>query len=181
MEWKSWQYKNLTILVFTFILSLSLGLHKPFHEFLFLAGYTFAFFAGVIFVFTFGAPIAAVILLILAQKLPLLNLLLFAGFGAVLSDFTLFRNFKDGIAEEVEPLYKTVGKSHIKTLLRTKHFRMLDPVVGGLLILTPLPHEIGMRLIGIHKLKNYDFIMVSAVINIVGILFILLLSLIIKL
>jgi hypothetical protein len=181
MEWRSWKYKNITFLALSFLLSLALGMHKPFHEFLFQAEYLFALFAGAAFVFTFATPIAAVTLLILAQKLPLLNILLFAAIGAVVSDFTLFRNFKDGIAQEIEPVYKDIGKGHFKNLLSTKDFRFLDPVIGGILILTPLPREIGLNLIGIHKLKANQFLAISAFVNIVGILFILLLSFFIKL
>jgi hypothetical protein len=99
----------------------------------------------------------------------------------VLSDFTIFRNFKDGIAKEIEPVYKSIGRSHFKALLSTGHFRRLDPVLGGILILTPLPREIGLNLIGIHKLKSFEFIAISAFVNVVGILFVLLLSFFIKL
>jgi hypothetical protein len=181
VDWKSWQYKNISILISSFLFSLVLGLFQPYHEILYLAPYIAALLAGVIFVFTFATPIAAVTLLILAQKFPLINLLIFAGAGAIISDFTLFRNFKDGIAEEVEPIFKTIEKSHFRTLLSTKHFRRLDPVLGGILLLTPLPREIGLNLIGIHKLKSHEFIAISALVNVVGILFILLLSLFIKL
>ena len=180
MEWKSWQYKNLTILFFAFLLSLALGAFKPFHEFLFLAGYFAAFVAGLIFVFTFSAPIAAVFLLILAEKFPLFQLLVVASFGAIISDFTIFRFFKDGLAEEIEPFYENLGKNHIKHVLRTKKFRRIMPIIGALIILTPLPNDVGINLMGIHKLKNNQFIFVSALVNLVGIIFILLLSFIIK-
>lgn len=181
MDWKSWQYKNITVLALSFLLSLALGMHKPFHEFIYMGGYAAAFLAGAFFVFTFATPVAAVVLLILAQKLPLINLLLFSGLGAIISDFTLFRNFKDGIAEEIEPITDSLEKSKFKNLMKTKHFKRLDPVIGGLLILTPLPKEMGLNLIGMHKLKNYEFIALSAFVNVVGILFILILSLVIKL
>ncbi len=180
MEWESWQYKNLTILFFSFLLSLALGSFKPFHEFLFTAGYWSAFLAGVIFVFTFSAPIAAVILLILAEKLPIFLVLVAASFGAILSDFTIFRLFKDGLAEEIEPLYENLGKNHFKHILRTKHFRRLLPVIGAIIILTPLPDDVGINLMGIHKLKNQQFLVLSALVNVVGIIFILLLSFVIK-
>jgi len=180
MEWKSWQYKNLTILVFAFLLSLALGSFKPFHEFLFGVGYWSAFFAGMIFVFTFGAPIAAVTLLILAEHFPLFQILVAASLGAVISDFTIFRLFKDGLSEELEPIYESFEKNHFKKVLKTKHFRWLFPVIGAILILTPLPHDVGINLIGVHRLKNHQFLVLSALVNVVGVIFILLLSFIIK-
>jgi hypothetical protein len=60
VDWKSWQYKNVTILALSFILSLALGIHEPFHEFLYQIPYLSAFVAGAAFVFTFATPIAAV-------------------------------------------------------------------------------------------------------------------------
>ncbi len=180
MQWKSWKYKNLTFLLLLFIFAVSVGGFEPFHNFLFNAGYIAAFVAGAIFVSTFTAPIAAAILLILAEKFPLINLGVVAAFGAVVSDFTIFRLIKDNLAKEMEPIYEAVAESKFKKTLKSKHFRWLYPIIGAILIFSPLPNQVGTNLMGIHKLKTQQFIIFSAVTNILGIIFILCLSFIIK-
>ena len=181
MDWSSWRYKNLTILILSFVLSFTLGTYEPFKSFLLEIGLPGAFIAGLIFISTFLAPIAAVTLLVLAQKFPLVDLAIAASLGAIIADLTIFKLVKDGLAQELAPIYENFGKNHFKNILRTKHFRWMFPVLGGLLILTPLPHDVGINLMGIHKLKTYQFVIISAVVNIVGLSFIIfLLSIVFK-
>ena len=181
MEWRSWKYKNLTILILTFILSFVIGSYDPFKDLLFTLGYSAAFLAGVIFISTFTAPISAAILLILAERYSLLWLGVFSALGVIISTLFFSSFTKDGLVNELDPLYEQVtGKNHFHKLLNTKHFRWLLPVVGTLLILTPLPHTVGINFMGIHKLKNYQFVALSTLVSIIGLAFILFLSLFIK-
>ena len=108
-DWRSWKYKNLTILALTFILSLVLGGLKPFHNLVFDLDFFAAFLAGVLFISTFTAPIAAVTILVLAQKLSFLEILVVASTGAILADFTIFRLVKDNLGKEVTPIYENIA------------------------------------------------------------------------
>lgn len=179
-DWRLWKYKNLTILLLTFILSLVLGSFKPFRDLIFDLDFFAAFLAGIMFISTFTAPVAAVTILVLAQKLSMLEILVVAGAGAILADFTIFRLVKDNLGKEVTPIYENVAGNHFHKILHTKHFRWLFPVLGALIILSPLPKDLGTHLMGIPKLKNYQFILFSAGINVIGIIFILFLSIFIK-
>ena len=178
--WKSWKYKNLTILISSFILSVALGSFPPFKNLVLSLGLPAAFIAGVIFISTFAAPLAAVTLLVLAREIPLPLLGIIAASGALASDFLFFKFTKDGIASEIEPIYEGLAGNHFNKILRTKHFRWLFLVLGALIILSPFPKTAGLNLLGIPKLKNRQFIALSAAINVVGIAFILFLSFFIK-
>lgn len=179
--WKSWKYKNLTILISSFILSVALGSFLPFKTFILTLGLTAAFIAGIIFISTFTAPIAAVTLLVLAPHYPLPLLWIIAGSGAIISDFLFFNYIKDGIADEIEPIYEGLAGNHFHRILKTRHFRWLFPVVGALIIFSPLPKAPGINLLGIPRLTRKQFVALSAGVNIFGIAFILLLSFVIKL
>ena len=180
MDWKSWKYKNLTILIISLLISFLLGSSDPFKDIVYFLGYSVAFLAGVIFISTFTAPIAAVILLILAQKFSLLELWIFASLGAITSDFFFFKLTKDGLAAEIEPIYEGLAGNNFNKILKTKHFRWLFPVVGALIIISPFPKEPGMNLLGIPKLTSKQFVLLSTFINLLGLAFILLLSFVIK-
>lgn len=191
--WRDWKYKNLTLLITTFAFSFFLGWFKPYHEFIFDAGILTAFFAGCLFISTFTAPISAVTLLILAEKFPLPELWIIAAIGAVVSDFIMFNYVKDGLGKEIMPIAEDVAeeveevfeKPAFRDLIRgkgfkAKHYKWLYQVAGAILILTPLPHDVGIKLLGTKKLKQHQYIQLSALVNIIGLGFIILLSFIIK-
>lgn len=180
MDWKSWKYKNLTILICSFIIAFLIGSYEPFQNFVYFLKFSAAFLAGVIFISTFTAPIAAAMLLILAQKLPLFELWLFASLGAITSDFFFFKLIKDGLAAEIEPIYEELAGNNFNKVLKTKHFRWLFPVVGALIIISPFPKEPGLNLLGIPKLTSKQFVLLSTFINLLGLAFIILLSFVIK-
>lgn len=178
--WKSWKYKNLTILICSFVLAFFLGSFGPFHSFLFRIGTPAAALAGIIFISTFTVPVAAVMLLVLAEKFPLLELWIIASIGAILTDFLFFRLSRDGLGKEIEPLYDAVAGSHFHKVLKTQHFRWIFPVLGAIIILSPFPKVPGFHLLGIPRLKNQEFIALSTALNVLGIAFILFLSFFIK-
>jgi len=178
--WKSWKYKNITTLASAFVVAFFLGSYDPFQNLVYFFGYSAAFLAGVIFISTFTAPIAAAILLILAQRFPLPELWLFASLGAVTSDFFFFKVVKDGLAAEIEPIYEDLVGNSFHKIVKTKHFRWLFPVIGTLILVSPFPKEQGIDLLGIPKLTTRQFVLLSTLINLLGIAFILLLSFVIK-
>lgn len=178
---KSWKFKNLTLLVCAIIFSIFLGSYPPFKEFVFGHGLAVAFLAGIIFISTFTCPIACAMLLVLAEKYPLPEIWLIAALGAVISDFIFFNMVRDHIGDEIKPIFEGLkGGNHLHNVLKTEHFRWLFPIVGAGIILSPLPKNMGLKMLGIHKLKRLQFVALSAGVNTVGIAFILLLSFFIK-
>jgi uncharacterized membrane protein YdjX (TVP38/TMEM64 family) len=140
-----------------------------------------AFIAGVLFVSTFTVATGAIILLVLAEKLSALEIGIIAGMGAVFGDYVIFRFIKDNLAEEVKDIYNHIdGNHHVQRLFHTKYFSWTLPVIGAIIIATPFPDEIGVSLMGISKMKTYQFLIISFILNAIGIFLIVSASTIIK-
>ena len=183
-NWKAFRYKNLTYLIISVVIAIFLSRYEPFHNFLLNLGdlgYLGAFIAGVLFVSTFTVATGAVILLVLAEKLSPIEIGLVAGLGAVLGDFIIFRFIKDNLAEEVTEIYSHFDSDHhFQKVLHSKYFSWSLPVIGAIIIATPFPDELGVSLMGISKMKTYQFLLLAFVLNAIGIFLIVSASAVIK-
>ncbi len=182
-HWQSWKYKNLSIFFLSLIVAFSLSRYEGFHSFLLNLGelgYIGAFLGGTLFVSTFTVATGAVVLLVLAERLSPVEIGIIAGLGAVVGDFTIFRFIKDNLIAEVTPIYNGLGGSHVTKMLHSKYFSWTLPVIGAIIIASPFPDEIGVSLIGISKMKTYQFLIVSFILNAVGIFLVVSASLVIK-
>ena len=181
--WKSWHFKNLTFLFCSVIVAFTLSRFEAFHEFLLSLGqfeYVSAFVAGFLIVSTFTVATGGLILLVLAENLDVFWLGLAAGCGALLGDLVIFRFVKDNVAGEIERLYKDFGGKHLTHIFHSHYVHWTLPVIGALIIASPIPDEIGVSLLGISKMKMHHFIMISFILNTIGIIIILILSNFIK-
>lgn len=181
---KKWKYKNLTVVFLSVILAIALSRIEGFHSLLLHLGnfgYIGAFIAGMFFVSTFTVATSALILLILAETLSPLEIGLIAGLGAVVGDMLIFRLVKDNLSNEIEDIYNHVDrKKHLKKLFHSKYFNWMLPVLGSILIASPLPDELGVSLMGISKMNPVKFMVISYVLNSIGIFLVVSVSVFIK-
>mgnify|MGYP003442362470 CR=1 FL=1 len=177
--YRAWRFKNtfllIGILVFVFYATgttagqqVVLSISK--------LGYFGSFIAGMFFVSTFTVAPAGVVLFKFAQIYNPILIALSAGVEAVIGDYIIFRFLKDNVFEEIKPVFMKLGGSHITRLLGTPYFGWLAPVLGAIIIASPFPDEIGVGLMGISKLKNWQFLLISFLLNSVGILLIVTLA-----
>lgn len=177
------KYTNLTILALTIVATVLLFRNESVHSFLLSLGsfgYLSAFLAGAMFVSIFTAAIGAVMILVLAEGLSAVELGLIAGAGAVLTDFLIFKFIKDNLLREIVPIYDDLGGGHLTKLLHTKYFSWTLPVIGATIIASPLPDEIGVSLLGLSKMPTWKFLIISFILNAVGIFLIVSASTVIK-
>lgn len=182
-RWKSFQYKNFSLFIISLTVAFLLSRYEPFHNFLLGLGdlgYLGAFIAGILFVSTFTVSTGAVILLVLAEKLSAAEIGIIAGLGAVVGDLTIFRFIKDSLLDEITPIYNYLGGKHVTAVLHTKYFSWTFPVFGALVIASPLPDELGVSLMGIAKMKTSQFIILSFILNAIGIFLVVSASKLIK-
>src|SRR3990167_3523767 len=162
---KHWKYKNLTFLVFSLVLAYFVLRNETLHNYLLHLGnfgYIGAFLAGILFVSTFTVATGAIILLVLAETLSPLEIGLIAGLGAVVGDMLIFRLVKDSLTNEIEDIYNQMDrKKHLKKLFHSKYFNWLLPVLGSIIIASPLPDELGVSLMGISKMNTFKFMLLS--------------------
>ena len=173
MTLNNYRYKNLTYLFISLLLAFFLINSGFFHRFLFQLGslgYIGAFFGGVLFVSTFTVAIGSVILIILAETLSPIEIGLIGGLGAVVGDLTIFHFIRNtGLKSEINHFFEFFGGDKISHLLHTKYFSWTLPVIGALIIASPLPDELGVSLMGISRMKLINFLFISFLLNSFGI------------
>ena len=173
IKWKSWKYRNTAFL----ILSISLFIYflESSHVQFFIKsigglGYIGSFISGLFFVSVFTvAPASAVLFDIAKTTLNPYLVALFAGLGAVFGDYLILRILKDRVFEELMPLFKKMRGSFLETIFSSPFFAWLIPLIGAAIIASPLPDEIGIGLMGLSKIKNWQFILLTFLLNSIGI------------
>lgn len=132
-------------------------------------GYLGIFVIGILFVSTFTVTPAAVILFHLAESSHIIPLALLAGAGAVCGDLILYNYLQDKVFIELKPFFGLIGRSRVGRLFNSRYLAWSLPVIGALIIASPLPDEFGIALLGGSKLSRWQFVALSYVLNTAGI------------
>ncbi|PIU35428.1 hypothetical protein COT03_01315 [Candidatus Shapirobacteria bacterium CG07_land_8_20_14_0_80_39_18] len=163
-----WKHKNLVLLLLGILVAYFISRNQELKDFLLKIGeldYLGAFLAGALFTSTFTAATGVLILFDLAKDLSAFPLIALAALGAVSVDFLVFTFVKKSIIAEITPIYEELErlgkKNHLKKLLHTKYFAWTLPVLGALIIISPLSDELGVGLMGISNIKPLRFLLIS--------------------
>lgn len=139
-------------------------------------GYLGAFISGIFFVSIFTAAPAAAVLFNLANNLHPIEVALLAGLGGMFGDYLIFRFTKDKIFEELSPLFDKVTTHRITKLYYTPYFTWLTPILGMIFIASPGPDELGVGILGLSKIKRWQFLLVTFLLNFIGIFVVVMLA-----
>lgn len=137
------------------------------------AGFSFlgSFIAGIFFTSVFTTAPAIVTLGEIAKQGSLFTTALYGAFGAVIGDIVIFQFIRDELSEHFVVLVKHNSYwKRFRTLFRLKYFRWFTFMLGGLIIASPFPDELGIGLLGFSKMKTTSFIPISFLFNFLGIL-----------
>lgn len=174
-----YKYPNLslffTILFFTYIFSRE-GVLQQWVSGIENLGYFGVFLTGIFFISTFTVTPATAILFLMLDRFSIPEIALIAGIGSVVGDFIIFRFIKDDLVDELKDVFKKVGGDSMIRLhwvAHTRYFGWLGPVIGALIIASPLPDELGVGLLGIYKMDNKKFLLLSWILNTIGIFMLL--------
>lgn len=171
-SWKRWPYKNTLLLIlslaFFYILTDLPQVDSTIKQFGNL-GYIGAFVTGIFFVSTFTVAPAAVVLYHLAERLHPAEIALLAGLGAMLGDYIVFRFVKDQVFDEIMPLLRRMHTKRTRALFKSPYFAWFMPVLGAFIIASPFPDEIGVSLLGLSKIRAWQFFAVTFALNAAGI------------
>ncbi|MDP2685417.1 MAG: hypothetical protein Q8P20_10400 [bacterium] len=193
-----------TFLVLGILVTLFLYQTEPFHQLLRqlgTLGFIGAFIAGMLFVSIFTVSTGVLILLILAERLPLIPLGIIGGLGAVIGDLLIFKFVRDGLIGEIKLVEENIKdelksiefiddhmnsrpakhfRKHMLALLHTKYFSWILPATGVLILTSPLPDEMGMGLMGISKIKTYQLLLLLLIIKPASVFLVVLSSFVVK-
>ncbi len=128
--------------------------------------------AGLFFTSFFTTAPAIVMLGQLAQESNPFLVAVLGAFGAVAGDYVLFWFVRHRIAHDASVLMKGPRWKWFLHVLHRRYFRRVLPVIGALVIASPLPDELGLALLGISSIKTRAFFLVSYFMNALGILII---------
>jgi hypothetical protein len=172
IHWKRWRYKNTTLLVIGLAIFFYLAGTPTVDNLIKQAGtygYVGAFITGIFFVSTFTAAPAGLILFNLADNLHPYEVALIAGLGAMVGDYIIFRLVKDRLLDELQPILGKLQTPFMRSLFSTPYFAWLLPFIGAALIASPLPDEAGVSMLGLSKIKRWQFFAVTYTLNAIGI------------
>lgn len=150
------------------------GVQSYFHK-LGDLGYLSAFVGGMLFAFGFGAPFGVAILATIANDVNVFLAAVIGGFGALLSDYIIFRFIRVTFADEIQRFRNSKAFNLFNGML----MRRVPPKVsfyitvgiGGLVIASPLPDELGVAILaGITTVRERTFAVISFALNTLGIL-----------
>lgn len=172
-------YPLTTLALFLFVVVLFMSGTSAFAQLLSALGglgYLGTFFTGIFFVSSFTVGPAAVILFHLSSVGPLWLVSLVAGVGAALGDVLIFRFLQDGVFKELAPLFTRVATSRLGAVLQSPRWRWALPVLGAIVIASPIPDEIGIALMGLSAVRWWQFLPLTIFLNSIGIFIILFLA-----
>lgn len=172
-KWHRWRFKNTSLLVMSliaFVFLVQTPLVESIIQEVGQLGYLGAFITGIFFVSTFTVAPAIAVLFHIAEVLNPWEVALLAGLGAMLGDYILFRFMKDKVFEELRPVFMKLPKSKLNILFRSPYFAWMLPLFGAFIIASPLPDEVGVSVMGLSKIKRWQFFVLAFVLNSVGIL-----------
>lgn len=176
-KWRVWPYKNTLLLVLSLILFFYL-VKTPLVDSVIkqigTLGYAGAFITGMFFVSTFTVAPAAVVLFHIAENLHPLEVALLAGLGAMIGDYIIFRFVRDRVFDELRPLFLKLRTPKVKIIFKSPYFAWILPIAGAAIIASPLPDEVGVSMLGLSRIRQWQFFLLTFFLNAAGIFLIVL-------
>jgi hypothetical protein len=172
------RYPKLLLLAITSFLAIGLFSNDDVQSFFHSLGnleYLSALFGGMLFAIGFGAPFGVAILATIADDVNVFIAAVVGGFGALATDYLLFKFIRTTFDDEIERLKKTGMFSLLQGML----IRRMPPKIAfyisvgiaGIVIASPLPDEFGVAILaGLTTIRERTFAVVCFVLNTLGIL-----------
>lgn len=135
--------------------------------------YLGSFIAGLFFTSIFTTAPAIVALGQIAVLHTIILTAFFGAIGATIGDIVMFRFIRDRFSEHLlEVVSHNSAAKRVGAILHRRSFRLFTFFVGGMIIASPLPDELGIGLLGMSHLKMRRFVPLSFVCNFIGIVLI---------
>ncbi len=184
-----WKHRNLVLLFIGVVVAYFILTFKPIISLihgLSYFGYATSFVLGMFFTYALTAIPASAALYNLGENFNPFLIAFIGAFGSVLGDYLIFRFVRDRLMNEIkllseevntltEPLSNLVTTKRIRIIIwkkisHSRIWKLLIPVIAGLIIASPLPDEIGVAILGAAKYEPKKFLIFSYCLNFVGIL-----------
>ncbi|MDQ5900781.1 MAG: hypothetical protein QG600_359 [Patescibacteria group bacterium] len=129
-----------------------------------------AFVAGILFtsIFTTAVGSAAFIVMGVDGYNPLIVGLV-GGVGALVGDIIIFKFVREDLQADISYLLRLHKRKSLHTLIKNPLVQLLLPVLGGIVIASPLPDELGVTLLAMSHIQTRYFSFFSFIFNAIGI------------
>lgn len=163
------RYKYTIILFITFLIAWAIGRLGIIDTYAAKAAETneiiYVFLSGAMYSFSFTAGLSVLLFSELSiTRDMVLPLSLIAALGGLLSDLLIFRFIKDVILNELGDH----AKKMIAKATKTKVAKVCLGVLGGVIIASPLPDEIGLTFMGVSKIKFWELVVLTYMLDTLG-------------
>ncbi len=148
--------QDLLILFVSIVLTVFLvksGLAKEIFSTLHKAPAIASLIAGFFFSSVITVAPAAVAISEIAISRPVLEVAFFGALGAAVADLIIFTFVQKRVKKDIDDLISESLRKNVLSIFRLEFLRWLNPVLGMLLIVSPLPDEIGIALLAFSKVK----------------------------
>lgn len=129
-----------------------------------------SFLAGIFFTSAFTIAPASIALAELSQTTSIWTVALCGACGAVVGDMVLFLFIRDRFADDLERALHAYHDRKLTRFFHQKFFHWLTPLIGAVIIASPLPDEMGITMMGVSKIRTWTLVGISFVMNFVGVL-----------
>ena len=132
--------------------------------------YLGTFIAGMFFTSIFTTAPAIATLGEISQVHGILPTAIVGALGSVVGDILIFRFIRDRLSEHIVELlgHPSVFR-RFRVLFKRRTFYWFTFLLGGIVLASPLPDELGISLLGLSKTSTIYFIAMSYVFNVIGI------------
>lgn len=128
-----------------------------------------SFVAGLFFTSVVTTAPAIAVLGELSLEANLFVVAVFGGLGAVVGDYLIFAFVRDRVSEDIAHLMSHKTLARYQAIFRRRTFKRVLPFIGGFIIASPLPDELGLALLGMSHVKTSRFALISFCFNAAGI------------
>lgn len=174
------RYPRLTILALSFVAVYIMFAGRMFpdtQQAIHGIGYLGIFITGMTFSYGFTTPFALAVFFTLGGTYNPYEVALIGGIGAMVSDLFIFRFIRTGFDIEIHRLARERWVRMFGRMIPKKIRHYVLPVIGGVVLASPLPDEIGVSLIASsHVVSGPSFALFAYTMNTLGILVFVLLG-----
>jgi hypothetical protein len=129
--------------------------------------------SGFMYSFSFTSAVATASFLHLNNLYNPAFLAVLGGASAMISDILLFNFLKTGFLDEIKALFRNLSGcfpfAHLSSLSQGHWFLPLGILIGFIIIISPLPDEIGVAVLAFYNLRFRNFAGLTFLLNGLGI------------
>lgn len=131
-----------------------------------------AFIAGLFFTSLFTIAPAGIVLVHIAGSTDIVLVAFIGALGAMLGDLIIFKFLESNLTDDINSFLSLPRFKRMRKLFFVRKLRILRPFIGAVVIVSPLPDEIGLALLGLSKVPISTLLPLTFTLNFFGILLI---------